>query len=131
MTFTKIKEKKKRGLYIGGYPIKDYLPILFFFSIIGAICVILSAIEKPNLWIEGSVIYLLLLFFLDHYGNTSDIQYKDHEIAELKQEIRKLESIRESDKHIIELLEKELGKAKESSQDSKTALFEGSDAYEK
>lgn len=87
--------------------IEEYAHILFFFSIIGAIGIILSALEKPNLWVKGSVIYLLIAFFLYHYSITSDIESKNYEIAQLIQEIRKLESIRDADENIIKLLKQE------------------------
>ena len=32
--------------------IEEYADIMFFFSIIGAIGIILSALEKPNLWVK-------------------------------------------------------------------------------
>ena len=108
----KEKKRKKDEIYLNGYPIKEYLPILFFFSVIAAIYIIFSAIKNPNFWVEASAIYLLIAFFLYYYSNTSDIESKDHEIAQLKQEISKLESIRECDKHIIELLEKEVEQIK-------------------
>ncbi len=100
--------KKKKELWLFGYPIKDYVPILFFFSIIGAIGIILTSIENHNFWVEASTIYLLLAFSLWHYSTTDGIQRKDFEIADLKREVRNLEDIIEGNKNIIMLLEKEI-----------------------
>ncbi len=113
----KIKNvKEKRELYIGRHPLKAYMPILFFFSIIAAIGIVLSAVENPTFWVAVAVGYLLIVFWLYYFSNNQDIQQKDREIAELKEEVRKLEDIRKSDKHIIELLEKELEKVHNSLQ---------------
>lgn len=107
--------KKKHEIYIFGYPLKGYLPIILFFSVAGAISIILGAIEEPNFWVEGASVYLLIVFFLYNYSTSSEIQSKDYEIAKLMQEIKKLEDMRKSNEFIIELLEKELDKAHDSS----------------
>lgn len=114
--YEELIEKYKKEIYLFGYPIKDYRPIATFFSVITAISIILSTIENPNFWESISLLYLGLSFFLYHYSNSTDKQDKDTEIAQLKQEIRRLESCRKSDKHIIELLEKELERANNNSQ---------------
>ena len=88
----KKSNKRKHKYYFNGYPLEDYLPILIFFSVICAIGILLSAVKDVNWWVKGSAIYLMVLFFIDHSGNISDIQTKDNEIAELKQKIKKLES---------------------------------------
>ena len=84
------KEKVKRELYIGKYPFSQYIPVIFFISIIAAIGVLLSSVEN-NVWTIGSAVYLLLAFFLYHYSNNEDKLQKDNEIAELKQKIKKIE----------------------------------------
>lgn len=104
----KEKEKKKYELYIGGYSVKDYLPILFFFSVLWAFYNIMYAIGDHNKWARFSVFYLGICFSLYHYSNASAKDHYKRDIARLNQEITKLESVRESDRHIIELLKKEL-----------------------
>lgn len=81
------------------YYLNEYADIFFFISIIAAIGIILSAIKNHNFMVTASVIYLLLAFFVDHYSHASDIENKDHEIAQLKQEIRKLEKELETAKN--------------------------------
>ena len=76
----------------------------------------LSAIEKHSFFTNASAIYLLISFLLYHYSNTEDIRDKNRQITSLKQEISKLQSMTESDKHIVELLEKELEKAYNNSE---------------
>ncbi|MBQ4145304.1 MAG: hypothetical protein IJD36_01630 [Clostridia bacterium] len=111
----KQKEKNKRELYLWGHPIKEYIPIFEFYLIIGSIGIIISYV-KDNIWARGACIFLLLSFFLYHYSNTTDIEHKDNEIASLRQKIRNLEEIKDSDKHIIEMLEKKLEKMQGDSQ---------------
>ena len=65
-----------------------------------------------------SAVYLLLAFFLAHHSNASDIENKDHEIAQLKQKIRELESTKEGDRLVIKLLEKELETIKNNTQEN-------------
>lgn len=98
--------------------LRNFTAIIFFFSIITAISIILDAIKKPNYLITGTVAYLLLTFFLYHYSNTSNIENKDIEVANLKQEIKKLENIKENDKLVIKLLEKELETIKNNTQEN-------------
>lgn len=110
------KEKKKYMLCIGGYPLKDYLPILFLFSIFWAFGNIVTAIVDHNNWAMFSVFYLGICFSLYFYSNVSDKEDYKRDITRLNQEIGKLESLRESDKHIIELLKKELEQLQNTSQ---------------
>ena len=110
------KEKKKRELYIGGYPIKDYLPILFLFSIGWGAYIIVEAIGEHNHWARLALLYLGICFSLYFYSSENDKEDHKRQASRLNQEIRTLESIRESDKHIIELLEKELEQAQKTSQ---------------
>lgn len=104
------KKKGKREFYLFGYPIKEYIPILFFFSIMGAIGCIVCEIDPDNLLALGSALYLLIAFFMYHYSNTQDLQDKDYKIAELNQEIRKFEVSKECLELDIQLLKNELEK---------------------
>lgn len=99
--------KKKREFYIGGYPIKDYLPIFFLFSIFGAIGNIVTAIGEHNDWARLSLFYLGICLSLYFYSNESEKEERKREIARLNQEIRKLESFRDADENIIKLLKQE------------------------
>ena len=108
---------KKKGTYIFGHPIKEWLPVLQFFLIDFAIYGVLSQIKNPNNWTYGSVIYLLISFFLYHYSNVDEKEQKDYEIVELKREIYKLKEISKSDKAYIEFFEKELDKRINSQQE--------------
>jgi len=109
------KIKKKKELYLFGSPIKDYMPIVFFFSVITAISIIISTIGEYNHWARISAIYLGICFVLYYCSSESDKQDNNYEIAQLKQKIRTLESNKQCDKNIIELLEKELAKAQDNS----------------
>ena len=102
--------KNKQEVYLFGYPIKEYIPILFFFSIMGAIASIVYEIDPDNLLAIGSAAYLLIAFFMYHYSNAQDLQDKDYKIAELNQEIRKLEVSKECFELDIQLLKNELEK---------------------
>ena len=84
------KEKTKHELYLFGYPIKEWLPVLQFFLIDFAVYVVLSQIKNPNIWTYGSVIYLLISFLLYYYSNVDEKQQKDREIAELQHKIYNL-----------------------------------------
>lgn len=88
----KDKENKNSKFYLNGYPIKEYLPVLFFFSIIVAISIILCSTEHPNFLLEASAIYLLIVFFLYYHSNMSDIESKDREITQLKRENKQLKT---------------------------------------
>jgi hypothetical protein len=102
--------KKKHEVSLFGVRIKEYIPVLFFFSIIGAIGCIVCEIDPDNLLAMGSAIYLLIAFFMYHYSNTQDLQDKDYKIAELNQEIRKFEVSKECFELDIQLLKNELEK---------------------
>ena len=109
------KKKEKKELYFNGYPIKEYTPILFFFSIIAAISIIGNAIGEPTILEGGAILYLMITFFLYYNSTTSDKEYADRKIAELKQEIRRLESNIEGNELIIELLEKDIERLQDNS----------------
>jgi len=101
------KAKAKRELYLFGYPIKELLPVLQFFLSVGSIGIILSSAQN-TIWVQVASAYLLLSYCLYHYSVNDDKQQKDLEIAKLKHKIYVLQEGEKSNKHIIELLEKEL-----------------------
>lgn len=102
-------KKGKRKLYLFGYPIVEYVPILSFFFIIGAISIIIYAIDEDNILAQGASLFLSITFFIYHYSNTEDKRDKDNEIANLKAEIYKLKELSEGDKKYIKILEEKLG----------------------
>ena len=106
------KEKNKRKLYIFGHTIEEWLPVLYFFINLGAVGVVIYSIKEQSFLTTASLGYLLISFFIYHYSNTEDKQEKDYKIAELKREIEGLKSAEKDNKIIIELLEKELEKAR-------------------
>ena len=99
--------KKKKELWYFGYPIREYLPLLHFFLCHFAAYIILDSADINNIWVIISAFYLGISFFLYYYSTEKDKQDRNREIAKLKQEIGRFESIRESDKHIIKLLKQE------------------------
>jgi len=110
------KKGKKKTRYFYGVPLnRDTLyNSLYILAFIVASCILLDSITfKQNFWSECALGFMILSAALYYYSVTEDKQHKNYEIASLEQEIKKLESIREGDKHIIELLEKELEKAQQ------------------
>jgi predicted RNase H-like nuclease (RuvC/YqgF family) len=71
---------------------------------------------KNNFWFQCSIVLFALTASLYYYSNVSDKEDKNREIANLKHEVLKLQDINKSNKHIIEMLEKELEKAQDTSQ---------------
>jgi hypothetical protein len=104
------KEKKQRVLYLFGYSLGEWMPVLLFFSVVGAVGIIGEAIGEYNIWAIISAVYLLTAFLLYHHSSTEEKQQKEREIAELKHEIYNLKDTIKGNKFIIELLEKELDK---------------------
>lgn len=105
-----------KKLYIGGYPIKAYIYILFFFSVFGAIGIIEYAIGEHNVWARFALLYLLICFSLYHYSNATDKEDYKKQISRLNQKIRSLEDSIASDEQIINMLEKELEKTQNAKQ---------------
>lgn len=108
-------KKEKRELYLFGYPIKGYIPILYFFSVIAAVNVVLESLDKDNFWVMLSIFYLGCSFAYYFYFNEKDKEEHKSEIAELNKKISHLEYLRESDKQTIKLLTKELEKVEDKS----------------
>lgn len=110
------KKRKKNGEELTwcfyGIPLtkENLLYALFFIAIIVAVCIVSDAIiiPKDDFWVSASLFFLMIVAFLYHYAKSSDLEDKDREIAQLKQEIKKLESIRKTDEQIIELLKKQI-----------------------
>ena len=109
-------KKEKRELFFNGHPVKEYTPILFFFSIIAAIGIIGNAIGEANFWEGLAITYLLIAFFVYYYSNTEDKRRADYEIVELNKKIRMLESEIEGNELIIKLLKKDIERLQDNSQ---------------
>ena len=101
-----------------GFPInkENIITALYYLSVIIAILILVGAIGVNNSLAQGSAGYLLITFLMYRYFNTEEKQHKDYEIAQLKQEIRKLEDIKKSDESIIKLLETELANVRNTNQ---------------
>ena len=113
------KTDEKKTWYFYGVPLnRDTLyNVLYILAFIVSSCILMESITfKLSFWSGCAGVFMTLSAALYYYSVTEDKQHKDYEIAKLKQEIRKLESIREGDKHIIELLEKELEQTQNTSQ---------------
>lgn len=106
--------KNKRRVYLFGYPIEEYTPVLSFFVHIVAVCIILSYIGEQNVWTTGTALFLIISYFVYHTTTEADKKDKDHEIAKLKQENKILEEALEETKEAykieIRLLENEIKK---------------------
>lgn len=116
------KKAKKETRYLWGVPLtKETLYTAIYiiaFIISGCIFIDSIIIINNSIWFECSAGFLILSTFLYIYSKNCIVEDKDREIADLKQEVRKLEDIRKSDEHIIELLNKELEIAQDTSQQS-------------
>ena len=108
--------KKKHEIYLFGYHIKEYLPILFVFSIVWAMCEIGNTIGEDNHCARIAFYYLAFSFAFYFYSNQQDKESKKFEIAELNKEITKLERFAECDKQTIDFYKKELEKLQDNSQ---------------
>ena len=106
---------KKYTVCLWGHPIREFIPIIFNLSIYLALYILLNEINTDNLLNIISLLYLGCAFSLYYCFATREKEDKASEIAALKREIRNLESIRESDKDIIELLKKQLEITKHNS----------------
>ena len=114
------KKAEKETWYLWGVPLtKETLYTAIYiiaFIISGCIFIDSIIIINNSIWFGCSATFLILSTFLYIHFKNDTIQDKDREIADLKQEVRKLEDIRKSDEHIIELLEKELERYQDTSQ---------------
>ena len=84
------------------------ITFLFVLAVIIAICILSNSITiDDNFLAHCSAGFLCLCVFAFLLIQGQDKSDKDYEIAQLKQEIRKLEEIQKSDEHIIELFKQE------------------------
>ena len=109
------KEKRKHDIYLFGHPIKEYLPILFLFSLVWSMSVIVEAIGEHNHLARFAFLYLGCSFGLYYYSNISDKEEHSFDVSRLNKKIRMLEISNETKKTTIELLEQELEKTKSNS----------------
>ena len=114
------KTKEKPPLYIGDIPLnqRTFETAFLIISIIVSIyiCGDAIAIVKDSYWLCLAVSWLLFCAFIYHHNKVDIIESKDREIAELKHKIYLLNEGEKASKHIIELLEIELEKARNNSQ---------------
>jgi uncharacterized protein YlxW (UPF0749 family) len=78
--------------------------------------IIVDAIGEHNDLARFAFLYLGISFSLYFYTSQRDKADYKRQISRLNQEIRSLEDIRESDKQIIKMLEKELEKTQNTKQ---------------
>jgi len=106
------KTDEKSTWYFYDIPLtkETFFVAFYIIAIIVAVCISMDAIviQKNSFLVDCSLVFLVLSAFLYFLTKGQEAADKDYEISQLKKEIKKLESMRESDKHIIKLLEKEI-----------------------
>lgn len=102
-------------MYLFGYPIEQWMPVLYFFIYLAAIICVAESIEHNIIgWISSA--FLLISFLFYNYFNSEDKQHKDYEIEELKREVQRLQESKQYYQWRIEKLEEELENVRNNSQ---------------